>query len=1011
MATNKDFKVKNGLFVQEGILKGYATALVVGQASAANQFVDAGPGANIGQVRYTDTATASPNLLIGRARGTTLGSFTTVQSGDRLATILITGADGTAFTQAASLLFEVDGAVATGQVPGRLMFSTASSTGVMSERMRITSGGDVGIGQSPVAYGSGYVNLALGTATGGGIFDSYYAGTRAISMFSTVAEGRLDVFGASRPLNVYVNGSQRMTIDVAGNVGIGGGPSFKFDVQNTANSATVARVYNGITGSSGSTVVVCQTDGATTNLFANSSGNVAGGVAALSGIQVTTNTPFGIWTNNAERIRITAAGDVGIGTSSPTSKLHVAATNAIISAVGTTGWSGFAGSTSSGSATLAVDDAVTFGGAAGDAVLAFASAKSLFFRGGTNERMRLDSSGNLGIGTNVPVFRLDVSTAASSVAKFTSSGASSAIIRFGDSTAETGYVGSGSSLASGLARTDFGLTSVGALVFGSNNSEKMRLDSAGNLGIGSTPVAGYGKTLLLSQGAGTAHPIILHQAINTDDERFYLLNNATPPAGGFTGTFTYNKTACHATSYRQLGGRHTWASAPTSTAGAAVSFTETMELDASGNLGIGTSSPGYKLDVSSTSQNNPVVRIIKANSGTANEHGGALIIANQGPANIARATGTYGGRIEFQYSQPTSQAMQVGASIYSAADGTQSGTGTAAFLGFCTSDATGGGANNERMRITSTGDVGIGGFPSRKFTVQGDAGIGVLPTAGDGITTLSAASTGITVLDCYHGGQPGQFVVRTNPAAGSGTSEKLRVTGTGVVQPGVDNTQTLGAPTVRWSTVHAIGIADGTTSVGALVGSTSTTAQYAAGTSWATAAFYTGGTERMRLDSSGNLLMGKTSSGGGSVGVELAGSIGQVVATRSGGDAGYFNRLASDGNIITFNRQSVLVGSISVTTSATAYNTTSDARLKKNIVAAPSAAEKIKAMQVRSFDWKADDSHVEHGFIAQELVTVEPLAVTEGDVWQIDPSKLVATLTKALQEALARIEVLEAKLA
>jgi hypothetical protein len=966
MATNKDFKVKNGLFVQEGVLKGYSTALAVGGALAANQFVDAGPGANIGQVRYTDTATASPNLLIGRARGTTLGSFTTVQSGDRLATIIVTGADGTAFTQAASLLFEVDGAVATGQVPGRLMFSTTSSTGVMSERMRITSGGDVGIGQSPVAYGSGYVNLALGTATGGGIFDSYYAGTRAISMFSTVAEGRLDVFGASRPLNVYVNGSQRMTIDAAGNVGIGAGPSFKFDVQNTANSATVARVYNGTTGSSGSTVVVCQTDAATTNLFANSSGNVAGGVAALSGIQVTTNTPFGIWTNNAERIRITAAGEVLIGASSQTgtAKLYVAGARSFVSGE-------FLGG-------LHVTDSTTGGTAGVGGTIAFGA----------------DSQG-----AGIKQYGAIAGTKENSTV-----------------TDLAGYLAFYSRPAGGSL------------------TERMRIDSAGNLGIGSTPVAGYGKTLLLSQGVGTAHPIILHQAVNTDDERFYLLNNATPTAGGFTGTFTYNKTGAHATTYRQLGGRHTWASAPTSTAGAAVSFTETMELDANGNLGvnttaaiagvklnvaggvsasglnavgtggffnssnkfgvdnnagqtrfyssgansttrgsydfritdsvgsldtsamvidsagnvgIGITTPGYKLDVLSTSQNNPVIRIVKANSGAGNEHGGALIIANQGPANFQRAGGTYGGRIVFQYSQPTSQAMQDGASIYSAADGAQNGTATPAFLAFCTSDSTAGGSNQERMRITAGGAVGIGtGAPASKFDIGG--------------TTL------------------GETITFSQTSGNSGARQMMGI---------------------NYRTAAYTG--------GSLIAAYSeTTFDDAVGLR-----FYTGSglPERMRIDSVGSVLIGLTATP-----VSNNASNGFAVVGQTAGTAvliGHINGTTTGAYYSTFSYNAGIIGSITQNgTTAVSYNTTSDARLKKNIVPAQSAVEKVKALQVRSFDWKADDSRVEHGFIAQELQTVEPLAVTEGEIWQIDPSKLVATLTKALQEALARIEALEAKL-
>jgi hypothetical protein len=932
MATNKDFKVKNGLFVQEGILKGYATALVVGQASAANQFVDAGPGANIGQVRYTDTATASPNLLIGRARGTTLGSFTTVQSGDRLATILITGADGTAFTQAASLLFEVDGTVATGQVPGRLMFSTASSTGVMSERMRIDSSGNVLIGTTTATMRLNVLSgLRVQAQAGVGYRSDFYSNSTATyfnSYNDTLVTFHPVQFSASNyNFSAGAAGTiPAMSIDTSGNVGVGGAPSFKFDVQNTANSATVIRAYNGITGSSGSTVVVCQTDGATTNLFANSSGNVAGGVAALSGIQVTTNTPFGIWTNNAERIRITAAGEVLIGASSQTgtAKLYVAGARSFVSGEflgglhvtdSTTGGAAGVGGTIAFGADSQGAGIKQYGAIAGtkenSTVTDLAGYLAFYSRpagGSLTERLRITSTGIVQPGgDNTQTLGAPTTRWSTVHAIGISDGATAAGALIG-STSTTVQHGAGT-----------GWTNQ---VFYTGGTERMRIDSGGNVGIGTN-----NPTSKLHVAATNA----IISAVGTTGWSGFA---------GSTSSGSATLAVDDAVTFGGAAGDAVLAFASAKSLFFRGGTTERMRLDSSGNLGIGTSSPGYKLDVSSTSQNNPVVRIIKANSGTANEHGGALIIANQGPANIARAAGTYGGRIEFQYSQPTSQAMQVGASIYSAADGTQAGTGTAAFLGFCTSDATAGGANNERMRINSAGNVLIGGTTNVQGIITAKGTIACIDSSESYLGQF-AASAGVTSISGYSAS--GQALAFLTTTAGSGASE------------------------------------------------------------------------RMRIDTNGNLLMGKTSSGGGSIGVELAGSIGQVVATRSGGDAGYFNRLASDGNIITFNRQGVLVGAISVTTSATAYNTTSDVRLKKNIVDAPSAAEKIKAMQVRSFDWKADGSHVKYGFIAQELNTVEPLAVTpaktEEDVWAIDPSKLVATLTKALQEALARIEALEAKLA
>ena len=106
-----------------------------------------------------------------------------------------------------------------------------------------------------------------------------------------------------------------------------------------------------------------------------------------------------------------------------------------------------------------------------------------------------------------------------------------------------------------------------------------------------------------------------------------------------------------------------------------------------------------------------------------------------------------------------------------------------------------------------------------------------------------------------------------------------------------------------------------------------------------------------------------------------------------------------------------LVGSIVTDGSATAYNTSSDQRLKDNIVDAPSASDDIDAIQVRSFDWKADGSHQKYGMVAQELQSVAPEAVTgdadSEDMMGVDYSKLVPMLVKEIQSLRARVAQLE----
>ena len=133
------------------------------------------------------------------------------------------------------------------------------------------------------------------------------------------------------------------------------------------------------------------------------------------------------------------------------------------------------------------------------------------------------------------------------------------------------------------------------------------------------------------------------------------------------------------------------------------------------------------------------------------------------------------------------------------------------------------------------------------------------------------------------------------------------------------------------------------------------------------------------------------------------------------------NRLGSNGEAVKFFRSGTEVGNISVTASATAYNESSDHRLKENIVDMADGITRVKQLQPRRFNFIADAETTVDGFVAHEAQAVVPEAVTgthnevdeNGDpVMQgIDKSKFVPLLTAALQEAIAKIETLEAKVA
>jgi hypothetical protein len=158
----------------------------------------------------------------------------------------------------------------------------------------------------------------------------------------------------------------------------------------------------------------------------------------------------------------------------------------------------------------------------------------------------------------------------------------------------------------------------------------------------------------------------------------------------------------------------------------------------------------------------------------------------------------------------------------------------------------------------------------------------------------------------------------------------------------------------------------------------------------------------MRIDSSGNLLVGTTSLvSGGKVSISsgTGPSIGSLVSGT--GAIGH----------ILFENPNGVVGQIFTNGSATTYSTSSDVRLKHDIVDAPDAASLIDAIQVRSFKWNADNSEQRYGFVAQELVEVAPEAVSQpedpDEMMGVDYSKLVPMLVKEIQSLRARVAQLE----
>ena len=200
------------------------------------------------------------------------------------------------------------------------------------------------------------------------------------------------------------------------------------------------------------------------------------------------------------------------------------------------------------------------------------------------------------------------------------------------------------------------------------------------------------------------------------------------------------------------------------------------------------------------------------------------------------------------------------------------------------------------------------------------------------------------------------------------------------------------------------------------------------GASGVTVFYGSSGNESMRLDSSGNLLVGTTASTanittsdnttGFSYQYGLTQSSGGCFTVKNDNSIQTNRQGNTDGATVVFRRNGTQVGSISVTSTLTAYNVSSDYRLKENIVPLTGALDKIAQLKPSLYNYKADSSTNIEGFIAHELQEIVPHAVIgekdavddDGNpVYQgVDASFLIPHLVAAVQELKAEIDALKA---
>ena len=322
---------------------------------------------------------------------------------------------------------------------------------------------------------------------------------------------------------------------------------------------------------------------------------------------------------------------------------------------------------------------------------------------------------------------------------------------------------------------------------------------------------------------------------------------------------------------------------------------------------------------------------------------------------------------------------------------------------------------SEQMRLTSTG-LGIGtSSPSFGLSVQKDNGSGYVAlfrkSVSDVALTIQTTSsiTQIQGLNAALSATNDIAMQLSGGNVGIGTSSpasKLEVATTAGLIASFNSTNAAGGY-MTWQTSGTV-IADLGTATNCF-GSGGNDTFAINGRGARSLLFGTNNAERMRIDSSGNLLVGTTAQAvSPTTGVQLnnaSGTVGYV-------GIGHATGTATGNYYATFNYAGGLIGSITQSgTTAVLYNLTSDQRLKENIQDAESASSLIDAIQVRQFDWKTDNSHQRYGFIAQELVTVAPEAVHKPadpeEMMAVDYSKLVPMLVKEIQSLRKRLTALE----
>jgi hypothetical protein len=573
--------------------------------------------------------TRLPSLALGRSAGAT-GVFTVVNNNDRLGEVSFHGADGTAFVRAAVIRAEVDGTPGANNMPGRLVFSTtAAGASSPTERVRITSTGNVGIGTTnPTAnlhvqgdiYSVGVININNPAHLRMGNTIRHYAQQYSITQAGGVIYeiGRMTITGPSQNINItgeFIGGSSpsnvvnRFIINIRSN-----NPfnikTFTFTDEYYSFSGfrnTIKLYHNTSTG----LVVIgympnntFQNAGWTIKVQERGDYNYFQQVSTLTTLDTTGLTEIAP-TPGAEKIVLpntSFAASVGIGTNAPLANTYLH-----VSKLGVEGFEFLPGDAAN------VNIIQHYNRSTSAYVGNVNRASYHAWEVGTTESLRVDTSGNVGIGTTSPDTKCNIQIASSGrawtpfsthAALFENSGDTLLEIVSGNSS--IGSIRFGDTDTSGRGRIDYSHSS-DSLQFQTNGSERARIDSSGRLLVGTSTAAPAGGELqchttnafagFYGNLANNTAPVVLTLGksrgnnfttiIQSGDGIGSLRFTATDGTGSLIRAAQINCDVDGTPGANNMPGRLLFA---TTAAGASIPA-ERVRITSTGNVGIGTTNP------------------------------------------------------------------------------------------------------------------------------------------------------------------------------------------------------------------------------------------------------------------------------------------------------------------------------------------------------------------------------------------------------------------------------------